>query len=49
MARRRCEHKEVEEPGGGRKGHGLRQELILGLGIGGASKGASAPGGALWV
>ena len=46
---RRCEREEVEEAGVGRKGGGLRQELMLGLGIGGASKGANAPGGALWV
>ena len=43
-ARRRREREEVEEPGVGRKGHGLRQKLLLGLGIGGASARAARGG-----
>ena len=37
VARRRCEREEMEEAGVGRKRHGLRQKLMLGLGIGDAS------------
>ena len=43
-ARRRREREEAEEPGVGRKGHGLRQKLMLGLGIGGASARAARGG-----
>ena len=43
-ARRRRECEEAEEPGVGRKGHGLRQKLMLGLGIGGASARAARGG-----
>ena len=43
-ARRRREREEVEEAGVGRKGHGLRQKLMLGLGIGGASARAARGG-----
>jgi palmitoyltransferase len=43
-ARRRREREEMEEPGVGRKGHGLRQKLLLGLGIGGASARAARGG-----
>ena len=43
-ARRRREREEVEEADGGRKGHGLRQKLMLGLGIGGASARAARGG-----
>ncbi|KAH9052196.1 DHHC palmitoyltransferase-domain-containing protein [Lactarius vividus] len=43
-ARRRREREEAEEAGVGRKGHGLRQKLLLGLGIGGASARAARGG-----
>jgi len=43
-ARRRREREEAEEAGVGRKGHGLRQKLMLGLGIGGASARAARGG-----
>ena len=48
-ARRRREREEAEEPGVGRKGHGLRQKLMLGLGIGGASARAARGGMSLSV
>ena len=44
-ARKRREREEVEDPvGGARKGHGLRQKLMLGLGIGSAGARAARGG-----
>ncbi|KAF8272664.1 hypothetical protein EI94DRAFT_1795860 [Lactarius quietus] len=43
-ARRGREREQAEEAGVGRKGHGLRQKLMLGLGIGGASARAAHGG-----
>ena len=42
--RRRRECEEAEEPGVRQKGHGLRQKLMLGLRIGGASARAARGG-----